>query len=242
MIPQYLQIQEPVFDAITIFGIGGISIIIAVAWIVLLVRNHVILATRLCVGMFSLMFVGAVASLSGILARFDMMPPPMLFLVLFMVVFPMALGLSTFGSKAANQVPLFSLVGLLSFRFPLELVMHRASNIGIMPHQLSFSTGYNFDIITGLSALILFVLHKASFQIPTILIWSWNIWGSLCLIIIFLIAVSTSPIFRLFGDNLENLNTWVLYFPYIWLPTVLVSIAIFSHVVITRKLLSKNFT
>jgi hypothetical protein len=43
---------------------------------------------------------------------------------------------------------------------------------------------------------------------------------------------------RLFGDDPRHVNTWVLYFPYVWLPAVLVVIALAGHVVITRALLA----
>ena len=58
-----------------------------------------------------------------------------------------------------------------------------------------------------------------------------------CLLVIAIIAVATSPVVRAFGDEAENLNTWVLFFPYVWLPVVLVTIAVSGHIVIPRKLL-----
>jgi hypothetical protein len=41
---------------------------------------------------------------------------------------------------------------------------------------------------------------------------------------------------RWFGDGPRHLNTWVLYFPYVWLPAVLVTAALAGHVMITRAL------
>jgi hypothetical protein len=35
-------------------------------------------------------------------------------------------------------------------------------------------------------------------------------------------------------------NTWVLFFPYVWLPVVLVTIAVCAHVVITRRLVMRE--
>jgi hypothetical protein len=35
-------------------------------------------------------------------------------------------------------------------------------------------------------------------------------------------------------------NTWVFYFPYVWLPTILVQAALFGHVVIFRRLLAER--
>lgn len=108
-----------------------------------------------------------------------------------------------------------------------------------MPVELSFS-GYNFDIVTGTGALVIFVLLRSGRSVAPAVLWAWNIWGSFCLVAIAFIAVTSSPLVRLFGDDPSHLNTWVLYFPYVWLPVVLVTIAISSHVVIWRKLLSQS--
>jgi hypothetical protein len=130
-----------------------------------------------------------------------------------------------------------ALVGFQSFRLPLELVMHYAGTVGIMPVQLSYS-GYNLDIITGITALLLLVALKLGMTVPRSLLWSWNLWGWFCLVVIAIIAITTSPVVRAFGDEPQDLNTWVLYFPYVWLPVVLVTAAISGHVIITRKLLA----
>ena len=61
--------------------------------------------------------------------------------------------------------------------------------------------------------------------------------GLWCLAVIAVIAVTTSPMVRLFGDDPAHLNTWVLFFPYVWLPAVLVAVALAGHVtVLTRAL------
>jgi len=98
------------------------------------------------------------------------------------------------------------------------------------------------DIITGAGALIIFVFLKSGSTVAPGVLWAWNIWGSFCLVVIAITAITASPFVRLFGDDPEHLNTWVLYFPYVWLPVVLVTIAISGHIVIWRKLLSKSTT
>jgi Na+-driven multidrug efflux pump len=77
---------------------------------------------------------------------------------------------------------------------------------------------------------------RAGLAVPRWLLWAWNIWGCWCLAVIAVIAVTTSPLVRLFGDDPRNINTWVLYFPYVWLPVVLVTVAIAGHVMVTRAL------
>ncbi|HEX7085778.1 MAG TPA: hypothetical protein VF198_05405 [Vicinamibacterales bacterium] len=149
------------------------------------------------------------------------------------------IGLSPFGRAVATTVPLRTLVGLQAFRFPLELVMHRAGALGIMPPELSYS-GYNFDIVTGIGALLLWLLMRARLPVPAWAVWAWNVWGICCLGVILAIAIATSPMVRYFGDAPPHVNTWVLFFPYVWLPAVLVTIAVAGHIVVTRRLLIEN--
>lgn len=239
MLPSNVVIAPPIFDPIAAYGIGGIAVIVAIVWVVIFSRRNGYRAIVLTLGVVLLMTGSAIAALSGQLSRFDFFPPPMFIMLVSITVIAFAIGLSSFGRDAAAEISLYTLIGLQSFRFPLELVMHYAGGLGIMQAQLSYS-GYNFDIITGIGALVLFVMHKSSVRIPLPVLWVWNIWGSLCLVVIYIIAITTSPVVRAFGDEPQNLNTWVLYFPYVWLPVVLVTIAISSHIIITRRLFTKG--
>ena len=94
------------------------------------------------------MALTAGAALSGRLARFDVAPPPMAILIVAVFALAFAIGLGSAGARLAAAVPLATLVGLQAFRLPLELVMHRAATLGIMPPEMSYS-GYNLDIVTG---------------------------------------------------------------------------------------------
>ena len=102
----------------------------------------------------------AAAALSGWLGRFDLRPPPMVIWFASMIVMTLALAWSAFGRRFADKLPFVALIGFQAFRLPLELVMHRAAVAGIMPNVMSF-TGYNFDIVTGATALPLASLRLA---------------------------------------------------------------------------------
>ena len=134
-------------------------------------------------------------------------------------------------------MPLAALVELQIFRLPLEILMHRAGEVGIMPPELSYS-GYNLDIVTGATALALTLAMHEGVRVPRAVLWAWNLWGLWCLAVIAGIAVAASPIVRAFGDDPRHVNTWVLHLPYVWLPAVLVLIALAGHVVMTRALLA----
>jgi hypothetical protein len=169
---------------------------------------------------------------SGWLARFDLRPPP--FLLLPAVGFPLAVALtwSRFGTRLVNGLPMAALVGLQSFRFPLELLMHRAYIEGVMPVQMSYS-GRNFDILAGLTAIpVAWALHRGIGGRRLAL--TWNIFGAVLLINIIAVAAAATPVIAAFGPG--DLNTFVAYPPFVWLPAVLVLTAVTGHLMITRAL------
>jgi hypothetical protein len=176
----------------------------------------------------------AAAALSGLLGRFDLRPPPMVIWFASMVVMTLALAWSPFGRRFADRLPFVALIGFQAFRLPLELVMHRAAVAGIMPNVMSF-TGYNFDIVTGATALPL-ALYVWRRRRPRRLIALWNVTGQLLLLVVVGVAFAASPVFRAFGD--DQLNVWVTEFPYVWI-AVMVAAALFGHVVTLRKLITE---
>ena len=72
-------------------------------------------------------------------------------------------------------------------------------------------------------------------RVPRALLWLWHLWGCWCLAVIAFIAIASSPMVRLFGEG-AHLKTWVLFLPYVWLPVVLVTAALFGHIVLTVAL------
>jgi hypothetical protein len=180
-----------------------------------------------------LAFTGVLAA-AGFFARFDVMPPRFLIVFLPIVLGSLWLARSRVGELLADRAPLAWLVGFHAFRLPLELVMHQAAVEGTMPPQMTY-TGLNFDIVTGASAVVIAVLAARGYS-PRWLIAAWNALGSLLLLNIMTIAVASLPMFRAFGDDAAHVNTWVAFFPFVWLPASLVACALFGHAVLWRKL------
>jgi small-conductance mechanosensitive channel len=143
-----------------------------------------------------------------------------------------ALGASPFGGRLARALPLWTLIAVQGFRLPLELVMHRAATEGTMPIAMSYS-GYNFDIVTGASALLLAWAARRG-RAPAALVLAWNILGSCLLAVIAIVAFLASPMVQAFGP--DQVNRWVTYFPFVYLPAVLVLAAVAGHLVIFRRL------
>lgn len=228
-------LAPPIGDAVTAWGIGGLACGVAglVVWI--WGRHAPASAGRAAAVLVAWMVTTGALAASGALARVDLVPPPPALLIVAVLGLALAVGLSRTGGTLAAAVPLTTLVGLQAFRLPLELVMHRAGQLGIMPPELSYG-GYNFDIVTGAGALLLLVAMRGGLRVPRALLWAWNLWGLWCLLAIVIIAVASSPMVRAFGDDPRHVNTWVLFLPYVWLPAVLVVVALGGHIVITRAL------
>jgi small-conductance mechanosensitive channel len=178
----------------------------------------------------------AALAYSGLLQRFDRFPPPFFFLFVGMFVLVVSAARSRFGRTLALETPVPWLVGFHAFRLPLELVMHAAADEGTMPVQMTF-TGWNFDIITGTTAIPLaLMLAREHSRNPRALLLAWNLLGSLLLAAIIVIAIASFPNIHAFGSDPSRLNTWVAYFPFVWLPLVLVAAALFGHLLLWRRL------
>jgi len=195
------------------------------------VRGHflrLLLDTVLWTGGF------AIAAWSGLLARFDLWPPPLMVMALIVTAGPAWLALSERARPLASRLPVAALIGFQAFRLPLEVLMNAAAAVGAMPVQMSYS-GWNFDIVTGVTACLVGPLAAIG-RAPRWLVWGWNIIGASLLAAIVGISVASTPVIRAFGD--DRLNTWICFFPYVWIPSILVAAALAGHILLFRRLLA----
>ena len=189
-------------------------------------------ARRVSAAVLGWLLLTALAAGSGVLRRFDGTPPPFAGLLVVVIAVGVGVPCSPLGTLLVRGLPLWALVGFQMFRFPLELLMHRAYLEGVMPVQMSYS-GWNADILTGISAGLL-GWWLARGRVPRTVVLVWNALGFLLLVNIVTIAVLSTPLFRLFGD--DRLNTFVAYPPFVWLPAVLVVAALMGHILVWRRL------
>lgn len=180
------------------------------------------------------MALTGLAAQSGLLLKFEALPPPLFLVLGGMVLLSVSLAFSPLGTQLVQGCGLAGLIGLQAFRFPLELAMHEAAKIGLMPPQMSFQ-GRNFDIVTGVLALILGLLLLKGVELPRSILKAWNILGLALLLNVVTVAILSMPLpFRQFHNSPPNV--WVCYPPYIWLPAIMVATALSGHLLIFRKL------
>jgi hypothetical protein len=172
------------------------------------------------------------AAAAGVLS-FTTTPPTMMLLLAVMLALAIGLGVSRVGARLAVGLPLAVLVGFHAFRLPLELIMHRAYEMELMPVQMSYA-GLNFDIVTGVTAVIVAALLAVR-RLPLAVVRLWNALGFVLLANIVIISILSAPLpFRMFWN--EPANVWVTRVPWVWLPAVLVLAALLGHIVVYRRL------
>lgn len=186
---------------------------------------------RLGVGGALWLGVPAALAASGLLGRFEVLPPPMLVMMFPLACLTLVLAFGRLGTALGAGLSLAALVGLQIFRFPLELVLHRLYVEGVLPVEMTYAGG-NFDILSGLGALALWLWAKRA-PVPRSLLWIWAVGGLLLLLNIVTTAVLAFP--APFGWY-EPANRIVATWPWVWLPTVHVQLALFGHVVVLRRL------
>ena len=210
-----------------------VASVIAVLWL-LVKRAAPRLALRFAVGVALLMLAQFLLAYSGVLQHWNRMPPPFMPMMLATFICTTFTAVGRLGKPMASSLPFALLIGYQVFRLPLELLMHQAATEGVMPNVMSYS-GYNFDIVTGLTALpVAWLAHRG--LAPRWLLIGWNAMGCMFLAAILLIAVAATPTFAAFGPG--QLNVWIADAPFVWLPGVLVQAAFFGHLLVWRKLIS----
>ena len=169
---------------------------------------------------------------SGVLRNWTDRPPPMFVALILTLVVVVAAARSRVGARFADGVPVAALVGFHAFRLPLELAMHRAADEGTMPMHMSFA-GANFDIVTGISAVVVALLASRGLA-PRWLVLGFAVISTALLFTIMGIAIASTPPVAAFGP--DKVATWVGWFPFAWLPGVLVPAALFGQLVLFRRL------
>lgn len=169
---------------------------------------------------------------SGIAANFNVVPPPLAFFILSLIVVSTSIAISKWGKLLASNLSFAVLIAFQSFRALAEFVLIVAYQEGLAPVQMTWE-GRNFDIWVAISAVVVALVVRKSPQRK--LIWIWNFFGLLSLMNIAVIAFLSMPApWRQFMN--EPSNVWVTGSPYILLPGALVLAAFTGHWLVFRKL------
>ena len=219
-------------DAMIAIGITALAIVVAALTVTLIARAGRRAGVVAALVVVVLIIVEYALASSGVLREWGRRPPPLMLAAGVPILLALVTALSGVGRRVAASASFAWIIGIQSFRFPLELLMHRAATTGLMPPQMSYS-GLNFDIVSGILAIVVAVAASRSARSRG-LVTAWNILGTLLLVNIVSIAIASTPMFAAFGP--DRLNTWIADPPYVFLPAVLVPAAAFGHALTWRKL------
>ncbi len=178
-------------------------------------------------------------SVSGlqILRSETLMPPPLVLYLFSTLGIGIYFSFSKWGKQVARNTPLIVLVGLQIFRLPLELILASLASNGNIPMEMTYK-GYNFDIIVGLTAILILVISRFK-TLPDIVYWVWNGVGSFCLLVIAIVAPLSSPVpIRVF-DSGPPLVLGV-FSPWNWIVSVCVFFAVVGHLITFRLLWTRK--
>ena len=173
-------------------------------------------------------FFQAVLALGGFYENENTLPPR---LFLFGILPALLLIISyflLFRASFIERLPLSLLTMLHIVRIPVEIVLLWLFLGGQVPQAMTFE-GRNFDILSGILALLVYlVVFRSGIANKRWLLIGFNILGLVFLTNIVSIAIMSleSPLQRM---AFEQPDRAVLFFPYIWLPTIVVPIVLFSH-------------
>jgi hypothetical protein len=218
----------------------ALTTLVSATWVMLISKENRRAGLVVAATIFLIVIANIVGEKTGYFSRLDIVPPVFLVMnaVILLLIFLFGMGcIGKVGNHLVENLPVKRLVALQIFRLPLEMLMLRAASLQIMPLEFSL-LGYNWDALTGLGALLLTVYMVWTVSVPRRLVWFWNVMGLLMLLAIAALAVLTSPVVQAFGADPGHINSWVLFFPYSLLPSILVSFAVLGHVILTRKLIN----
>ena len=182
--------------------------------------------------------IQALIGLSGFYTDTETIPPRFIFLVLPPILFIIGLFATTKGKQYIDSLDPKTLTILHTVRIPVEIVLFWLCLNKAVPSLMTFE-GRNFDILSGLTAPIIFYFGFIKNIISKQLILIWNFICLGLLINIVANAVLSAPFpFQKFAFDQPNIA--VLYFPFNWLPSCIVPLVLFSHLVVIRQLLNKR--
>lgn len=162
-------------------------------------------------------------------------PPRFLLLILPAFTTIAALFFTRKGKGFLQRLDTSSLILLHIVRVPVEIVLFWLFLHKGIPQVMTFE-GNNFDILSGISAPIIWLLNRQSKN--TWLLLGWNIACLALLINIVTTAILAAPT-PLQQIAFDQPNIAVTYFPFVWLPCCVVPLVMLSHLVMIWKAVKK---
>jgi hypothetical protein len=161
---------------------------------------------------------------SGFYTVTNTLPPRFIFLILIPVLLIIATFFTEPGKQFIDSLDVKWLTLLHVVRIPVELVLYWLFLNKAVPELMTFE-GRNLDILSGLTAPIVFYFGYVKKSLGKYALLAWNIVCLGLLVNIVSNAVLSAPFpFQKFAFDQPNIA--VLYFPFVWLPCCIVPLVL----------------
>ncbi|GHB71782.1 hypothetical protein [Persicitalea jodogahamensis] len=165
-------------------------------------------------------------------------PPRIMLQALPPVVFIAGLFVTARGRLFVDSFDVAKLTLLHTVRIAVEIVLYFLFLAKAIPEIMTFE-GRNLDIVAGITAPVVYYYGFRKTVLPSSSLMLWNLTClGLLLNIVGLAILSFPTPFQQLAFNQPNLA--IMYFPYVWLPSVVVPIVLFSHLVSIRHFYKKT--
>ena len=182
--------------------------------------------------------VQSTISISGFYKSENTLPPRFALLLMPPLLMIILLFVTKKGKIFTDGLNIKMLTVIHIIRIPVELVLLWLFISKTIPELMTFE-GRNFDILSGISAPIVYYFTFIQNKMNSRFLLIWNL---ICLALVINIAInavlSLPTSFQQFAFDQPNIA--LLQFPFTLLPSVLVPIVVFSHLVSIRQLLTKK--
>lgn len=210
--------------------IFGFIVAITIAWFAVAAKSRIFLVVLLC-------WTGlqCILGLKGIYQNTTALPPRVMLLGVlpaFLVI--IITFISGKGKLFIDNIDLKTLTYFHSIRIPVEIVLLLLYKNGLAPVNITFE-GTNFDLFSGVTAPVVAYIAFRSPDRNRKLLLAWNILCLLLLLNVVITAIFAAP-FPFQKIAFDQPNIAILFFPFNLLPSVVVVLVFFAHLVAFRQL------
>lgn len=182
---------------------------------------------------FAWILMQGILAKTGFYLQFESMPPRFLLAIGPPILLILLLFTTTLGKQFVYALNIKSLTLLHTVRIAIEFCLLWLFIAKAIPQLMTFE-GRNFDILAGITAPLVFYFYFIKKVLSKKTVLAWNILGFLLLLNVVVHAILSAP-FPFQQLAFEQPNVGVLHFPYILLPSFIVPIVFFSHLLAIKR-------
>ncbi len=188
------------------------------------------------VSLIAWLVIQGILGYTGFYTHSQGLPPRFMLMILQPLVSIIILFSTAAGRRWLDTFDIVKTTWVHVVRLPAEICLLWLFTLKLVPKSMTFEGG-NFDIFSGITApLVAIAIRRNSIKR------SWVIaWNFLCLCMLFNVVLhgllsAPSPFQQMAFDQP---NIAILYFPFVWLASVVVPAVLFAHLVSLRKLFKR---